>query len=398
MFREVKITTIRNIDVKLHPSWYPVFIFVVALLAWSYFPKKIPLPQNYHWLYWLYAAAAGFLLYLSLLLHELSHCIVAQKLGFKVKSITLFILGGIAEILPERKTKPYQEFLMSIAGPLLNIALALLLCITLHFTQNIIVVKSILLYAIAINVVLAGFNLLPCFPMDGGRILKATIWKATGNEIKAIKICFTFSKWLAICGLIYGTIRVLTGNALNGTWLMFLSYFIYEGALHAKHAVILQHKIPSTISAWQIANQDIHIADENEPTAEFMKKTMLTNVFSHLVLTNHKRITAAISFTELAEKINKCSPNNLQQPLKEFLKVTKTNSIPVVYQTKNYQLDPLDLANTFQSNPETKTVVLTERNKILGIVEKKEFSNWLNLFVKAESLNQKANTQQTNTN
>ena len=224
----LRVARIAGIDIGIHYTWFIVFVLITWSLAVGYFPIEYP-----GWgesVYWLTSASAALLLFISVLIHELAHSLVAKSRGLPVKSITLFLLGGVSNLENEPE-KPGVEFAIAIVGPLTSVALA-----GLFWAADILgfapagPVKATALYMAEINVLLAAFNILPGFPLDGGRVLRALIWGMTSDLKKATNIAAVVGQvfgWLMI-GL--GVFWALAGNLMGGIWLVFIGWFLNSSA------------------------------------------------------------------------------------------------------------------------------------------------------------------------
>ena len=173
MKSSLRVSKIKGIDVKIHYSWFIIFILISWSLAEYYFPNLYPGWTTF--VYWVAAIISSLSLFVSILLHELSHSLVGLRDKVIVKSITLFIFGGVAEMEEDPK-KPLVELKMAAAGPLFSLILSgffyFLSTLPIGLTGY-----AITRYLFMINGVLAIFNLVPAFPLDGGRVLRSTLWK-----------------------------------------------------------------------------------------------------------------------------------------------------------------------------------------------------------------------------
>lgn len=232
-----RIGRIFGIDIYIDSSWFIIFILFTWVLAANYFPQKYS-----DWslsLYWLVGIMTSLLIFASVLAHELAHSLVALKQGEKVRSITLFILGGVAQISEEPK-KPLREFTMALVGPLTSLSLGIIFFILSIFLRNTgEPLFASFSYLALINAVLAIFNLLPGFPMDGGRVLRSIIWKITGNLKKATSIASKIGQGFAFFLVFLGILQVLRGN-LSGLWLVFIGWFLHSAAVRGYHQVIVE--------------------------------------------------------------------------------------------------------------------------------------------------------------
>jgi len=185
----------------------------------------------------------GLILLFSILIHELSHSIVAQKYGLKVKEIELYLFGGVSKIEEEPRT-PKSEMIISIVGPLASLLIGLGLLALFFLPINLPTVISItLLYSGISNVGLSLFNLVPAFPMDGGRILRAFLWKRKNDLLSATKIASKVGTLISYGFMIYGIFQIFTTGLLSGIWLILIGSFLNSAAkqsyLQTKNLVIL---------------------------------------------------------------------------------------------------------------------------------------------------------------
>ncbi|MBG0765434.1 MAG: site-2 protease family protein, partial [Tissierellales bacterium] len=196
---------IKDIEVQLHISWIIIFTLISFSMASGFLPANYPDLQPY--LYWIFGAGIALLMLMSVMLHELSHSLVSKSLGIDVKTITLFIFGGIAQ-MDEEPDNPIKELKIAIAGPAMSILLFAVFSVVAYLagmmgSSNI--VQGTLGYVGSINLILALFNLVPAFPMDGGRVLRAIIWHVKGDLTFATRIASSmgdmFGYFLIFLGL-----------------------------------------------------------------------------------------------------------------------------------------------------------------------------------------------------
>jgi len=222
MHKSTKIFRIFGIDVKLHYSWYFIFILLTWSLATSFFPAYFEgYPVN---TYWLMGIIASVLLFLSVLFHELSHSLVAKAKKIKVESITLFFFGGVAGITDE-DMKPSSEFFMAIAGPLFSLFLSGVFFLIYKSGINGIL-TAITFYLYQINFILAIFNLVPGYPLDGGRAFRAILYGYYKDLKKATRIAAGAGKLFAGALIILGFLG-LFGGAGGGLWFILIGGFLF---------------------------------------------------------------------------------------------------------------------------------------------------------------------------
>jgi Zn-dependent protease/CBS domain-containing protein len=231
-----RIGRIFGIDIKIDSSWIVIFVLFSWSLAGGYFPKSHP-----HWsfaLNWLLGVVTSLFVFASVLVHELTHSLVAIKQGEKVQSITLFILGGVAQISQEPK-EPLQEFRMAVVGPLSSFVLAGLFYV---LSRELLPLSEPLRasagYLAIINLTLGAFNLLPGFPMDGGRVFRSIVWKITGDLKKATRIASMAGDGIAYLLIFLGIVRFLQGG-LDGLWFVLIGWFLHSAATRGYSQIMI---------------------------------------------------------------------------------------------------------------------------------------------------------------
>jgi Zn-dependent protease/predicted transcriptional regulator len=229
---------IMGIPIGVHYSWFVVFVLIIVTLSQYVFPELYN-----DWsapAYWIVGFFTSLLFFASLIFHELAHSFVAIRKGIEVKSITLFIFGGAAKIAREAAS-PGAELMMSVAGPISSLFLACFFAVIWIAGEYISEpMAAVGFYLCWINIVLAGFNMLPGFPMDGGRVLRSIIWWRTGDYRKATRVA-------TIVGQAFGGLLILGGAVtgvfvywLSGIWTAFLGGFIFVIALANQKQTMLR--------------------------------------------------------------------------------------------------------------------------------------------------------------
>lgn len=233
-----QVARILGIPIVINASWLITLAFVTSLLALDVYPSIIPPDSAYrndYWLHWVMAISSGLAFFVSVILHELAHSFVAQRQGIPVRNITLFIFGGVSQIAGESR-KPLQEFVMAIVGPLTSALLGVIF-LGLWFLAGANEdqpIPIVLEWLFAMNIVLAVFNMAPAFPMDGGRVLRSSLWGLTGNLLRSTRWATLLSRGLgyAMMGLGVVTFAGLIEyfDRLNGIWFIILGMFLESSA------------------------------------------------------------------------------------------------------------------------------------------------------------------------
>jgi len=233
-----RIFTIFGIEIKIDSSWVFIFALVTWALAGHYFPSQYP--HWPPWQHWIVGLIASLLLFSSVLAHELTHSLVARSRGEEVRSITLFLFGGVAEISEEPET-PAKEFIITLVGPLSSLIIGALFFGVWYGMRGINEpIAAVARYLSFINVILAVFNMIPGFPLDGGRVLRSIVWKATGNLKRATRIASVTGQVVAFLFIFFGISQILQGLFLNGLWIALIGWFIHSAAVRGYRQVLLQ--------------------------------------------------------------------------------------------------------------------------------------------------------------
>lgn len=229
------LARVRGIDVGIHYSWFIVVVLFTVIFAEGQYPETYPNWSESH--YWIVALASVLLLFLSVLLHEFGHAIVAQSRGVEVRSITLFIFGGVAGLARESDDAG-DEFWIAIAGPIVSILLAGFFGgLWLLFAGVSEQAAALLGYLAFVNFILVLFNMIPGFPLDGGRVLRAAVWRATGDLRRATRIASSVGVGIGTLFVVSGVVLIVTGFLVNGIWAVVIGWFLQSAAQQGRSSV-----------------------------------------------------------------------------------------------------------------------------------------------------------------
>jgi Zn-dependent protease/CBS domain-containing protein len=224
MGRSFRIGKIFGIPLMADFSFFLIFIFITLSLSMNFFPMVYEGWTEAY--YWIIGIATSLLFAASLIAHETAHSIVSKRTGIPVISITLFFLGGVAQISREA-LKPKNELIMSLAGPLCSAALGgIFYALALLLDGVNVYLSALCSYLSYINLVLAVFNMIPDFPMDGGRVLRAVIWMVKKDYLQATRIATTVGYVISVCFIAVGIFLLFTQYILSGLWLIFIFFSI----------------------------------------------------------------------------------------------------------------------------------------------------------------------------
>jgi Zn-dependent protease/predicted transcriptional regulator len=226
----IRLGKIMGIPIRIHYTLWIVFILIAWSLAEGYMPSQYPgLSRT---TYWTIGVVSAIILFASVLVHELSHSYIAKKNGLPIGRITLFFFGGVSE-MTEEPQDPGLEVRMAAAGPLMSFLIAGVLggfWYVLQLTKAPVAITATLGYGALINATLGLFNLLPAFPLDGGRVFRGSIWKRSKNLVRATRTATRVSEALSLLMMLGGFVAIIIGDFVDGIWIVVLGFFIRSGA------------------------------------------------------------------------------------------------------------------------------------------------------------------------
>jgi Zn-dependent protease/CBS domain-containing protein len=226
-----------GIPLELDYSWFLVFALLTWALAVGHYPAEYKgWPAS---LYWILGAVTAVMLFVSVVLHELGHSIVARRYQIPVRRITLFIFGGVSQIEAEAATAG-ADFRIAVAGPLVSLALAALFTLLQPAVAGVSPLLALARYLAYINLALGLFNLIPGFPLDGGRGLRAVVWGLTGDFHRATRVAASVGRAFAFVFILVGVWQVFGGNFVGGLWIIFIGWFLESAAVAQTQQVVLQ--------------------------------------------------------------------------------------------------------------------------------------------------------------
>jgi len=286
--RGIRLARVHGIELKLDASVVLIFALIVGSLGASVIPSWHP-----DWsgaLVWSVAVAAGVAFFVSLLTHELAHSLVAQRHGIAVPRITLFLFGGMAEMSAEPPS-PQAEFFIAIVGPITSLAIGAACVVfgmwstgqpfvdalALHRGQDLALLgplATVLVWLGPVNIALALFNLVPGFPLDGGRVLRALIWWIGGDQLRATRWAANIGRFFAWSLMSLGAINLLWGRTIDGLWLLFIGWFLANAA-RASYTQLLLQRTLAGLSVDQLMRPSVEQVEGDVPLDEFVDKMLL---------------------------------------------------------------------------------------------------------------------------
>ncbi len=270
-----KLFKVLGIQIEVNVTWFIIFGLVSWGLSTVLFPAQLPGLSGSTYL--VMGVVTALLFFTSILLHELSHSIVALRNDIPIKAITLFIFGGVAQMTKEPQT-PGVEFRMAFAGPLASIGLGLMFgaIAVFGFTINAPLIIGPASYLALINIVLAIFNLVPGFPLDGGRIFRATLWYFNHDLVKSTITAGRAGQLVAFLLAALGIVWFLTGNLVNGIWFLLIAWFLETAAVSGMQSAKFQAELTD------VAVKDVMISAPETVEGNITVGELVDDHFGHL--------------------------------------------------------------------------------------------------------------------
>lgn len=292
----LRIGKIGPIEINIHATWLVIFGLLVYWLRTGYIAENAPdLGTSASWTV---AAVSALLLFVSVLAHELSHSFVGLRYGLPIKKITLFIFGGVAHMEEEPKS-PGVEFRMALAGPLASLIIAtttgLIRFVLIDFDSQS-GTGLVLQYVTYANGMLAGFNLVPGFPLDGGRVLRAVLWKLTGNFVKATKAASLVGRVFGLTLVFVGVTLSVALSAPGFLWLVFIGTFIERLAFFGSYRV---SKMAEGATVASLMSRDVKTVPGDIYLGEAARDYFITG-FNAYPVKEDNHITGILSRADIA--------------------------------------------------------------------------------------------------
>jgi len=309
----MKLGTVFGIEVRLDASIVIIFMLIVLSLAESLFPSWHP-----DWsrlLTWSTALLAAVLFFASLLAHELSHSLVAKGQGIDVPRITLFVFGGMAELSAEPKS-PRSELMIAIVGPLASLFLGIVfgalaaMLTPAAFAEAVMSnpeeaishlgpIATICVWLAPVNVALAIFNLVPGFPLDGGRVLRALLWWYSGDQLQATRLAARSGRAVSWLLIAYGFVNLMWGRAVEGIWFMVIGWFLGNAAQMGYQQMMLRRALNGLVVG-DLMRSRIEVIDADFSLAEFVEGRLLRSAQALWPVVDNQRLVGVIAHSDVA--------------------------------------------------------------------------------------------------
>jgi Zn-dependent protease/predicted transcriptional regulator len=369
MFRgSLVVGAIRGIPIRIHFTWLIIFGLLSWSLASGYFPQRYPdLPIAG---YWIKAIIAALFLFGSVLVHELMHALMAQSLRVPIAGITLFALGGVSEMKQEPPS-PSAEFMIAIVGPLASFTLAgffWLVWKALEREGPDPSFAAIALYLVGLNTVVAVFNLLPAFPLDGGRVLRSIIWGIGKDLRKATYLATRIGRGFAYILIIFGAVSLFAGAGFQGIWMALIGFFLLQGA-QASYAQVVLKEALAGIPVRDIMVRDVVTVATGLSVKDLIERYFLTYGYGGFPVVENGQVLGLVALGDVKkvspEDYERISVREIMAPLSERLTIAPQEDVSVAFQR--------------MAEEELGRLIVMERGRMIGLVTKTGLSRFLQM-------------------
>ncbi len=371
--RSVTLMRLFGFEVKIDFSWLILGLLITWTLAKGFFPgsyQGLPVPT-----YWMMGVAGALGLLISIVFHELWHSLIARRFGLPMKGITLFVFGGVAEMTDE-PPHPRAEFFMAVAGPLSSIFLGFLL-LGIGFLGASggwpRPVLGVVNYLGLLNLVLAGFNLLPAFPLDGGRVLRAVLWGWKDNIRWATRIASQIGAAFGLVLIVVGAIEFVMGNIIGGVWMFLIGMFL-RGASQTAYKQLL-----------------IRRALEGESVRRFMKENPVTvspsislqELIDDYIFKHHFKMFPVVKDDKLLGCV---TVNQVKQVPKEEWPSRRVDDLALGCTEENTISPDEDAmkALALMNRANASRLMVVDKGKLVGMIALKDMMRFLSLKLDLE--------------
>lgn len=371
---QFRLFSLFGFEVKLDLSWLLLALLITWSLGAGIFPEEYPdLPRRvYAWM----GLACAIGVFFSIVFHEFSHSLVARQFGLPIKGITLFIFGGVAEMEKE-PPNPTSEFLMAVAGPLASFLLAFVfyeiesIAVTREWPVSFVGVFDKLAY---INVVVAIFNLVPAFPLDGGRMLRAALWKWKKDMRVATRISSGIGAGFGLALMLLGGLSFIQGNLIGGMWWFLIGIFL-RGAAMATYQQLLLQDVLRDKPVSDFMRKDPVTVPPSITVQEWVEDYVYQHHFKMFPVVGHSKLLGSISIDRIKQIPRADWPgktvNDVMEP------VSAANSIPADTMT-------MKLLSTMVRPDTPSRFMVVENDQLVGMISLKDLQELIALKLEIE--------------
>ena len=369
----ITVARVLGIDIRIHFSWFLIFVLILLSLADRVLPQLRPNWSDQKT--YIVAVITAVLFFVSVLLHELAHALTARGFRMPVSSITLFLLGGVANLAKEPPSAR-AEFLMAAAGPLASLALgavalgiAFLVDVRLGFDPALDPVGVVASYLGVINLTLAVFNMIPGFPLDGGRVLRSIVWAVRGDRSQATRIAARGGQLVAGLLLLVGVYRMVAWNdSFGGAWSALIAYFLYNAASGA----LQQDRMTSLLGDVRVSSlmvKDLHPVGASSTVGALVRDVVVPLNLAAVPVSEGERIVGLVTIAGL-----KSIPQERWDATLVRDVMTTVDAVPSVSPD-----DTLVVALERFSSSDLPVLAVLQRAMLVGLLQREALAGYLRM-------------------
>lgn len=356
---------IAGIEIGVNYTWIIAFIIISWSLAKGFFPQQAPGYSTA--IYWILGMLSSILLFVAVLLHELAHSLYARSRGIPVSSIILFIFGGVSNITQEAQ-RPRDESLMALFGPLTSLVLAAIAWGVLKVIGNSSTPLGAMLYYLAlVNFLLAIFNMLPGYPLDGGRVLRAIIWGVIKNVVRATNIAAMVGQVFGWVLVGYGVFIIFGGNFINGIWIAFIGWFLSNAATASKQEATLREHLKG-VRVRDVMQANLETVSPGMAVADLVRGYFIQRGRRAFAVAEDGRLVGIVTLTDV-----KSIPQEKWPDTKVAEIMTRT---PLYSVAKD---DELQSAFNLIAGHDLNQVLVLEDGRLVGLLTRADIMRYLHL-------------------
>jgi Zn-dependent protease/predicted transcriptional regulator len=356
--KPIPLFKLAGFQVGLDWSWFIIAVLITWTLASGVFPYYYPdlTPAAY----WSMGVIAALGLFGSIVLHELGHAAVARRYGLPIRRITLFIFGGVAEMEAEPE-RPAAEFWVAIAGPIVS------------FLVGLVCWLRVLAYLASINVILAVFNLVPAFPLDGGRILRAALWHWKGSLRWATRVSSTIGGGFGILLIVLGVYRVLVGDFVGGMWWFLIGLFVRFAAQASYQQVVMREALRG-VPVRRIMSANPITVPSGITIAQLIDDYIYRHHHDMYPVVDNGRLVGCVSMNDVKrlprERWSSTAVSEIMQPCTEATAISP-------------DMDAMEVLSLMTRSQNSRFLV-TEGDRVVGVVTLRDVLKFLNVKLNLE--------------
>jgi Zn-dependent protease/CBS domain-containing protein len=361
-----RVGSIFGFEIRIDLSWFIIFFLILWTLTVSVFPANYPELSNITYI--VMGVVGTLLFFASIIAHELSHSLVAKTKGIPVEGITLFVFGGIARTRMDAES-PGDEFQIAGVGPLVSLILAGLFGLIWWLGRGFgwtVAVTGVAGYLGSINLLLAIFNLLPGFPLDGGRLFRAIIWKITGDLKKATRIASQSGQFLSFLIITLGVIQLFAGNILGGLWLIVIGWFLFNAAEMGYQQHLIRTSLEG-VRAKELMTRSPETVSPDLTIQELVDNYFLRRRYQAFPVTQQDSLAGIVTLNQVKEI-----------PREQWTTLTIAKIMTAIDNTITVRPEE-NMTQVLQKmeNSGVRRVLVTRGNELEGIITGGDIASWL---------------------